>query len=187
MASRNPAPMSARREISVRELRENFFPPFRAVVERTAIGAVMPSYNEIDGVPSHANRWLLHDVLRGEWGFDGIVVERLWRGRGARPTSTMSRPTATRRRGLRWRLASIACCPTASPIAALADQVRKAGRSAEAAIDTRRRAPAHLQVPRRPVRESLRRCRARREDHRQRRGPRAGARGGAQEPVPAEQ
>ncbi|UIJ44376.1 glycoside hydrolase family 3 C-terminal domain-containing protein [Sphingomonas cannabina] len=60
-------------QISERELRENFFPPFRAVVERTAIAAVMPSYNEIDGVPSHANRWLLHDVLRGEWGFDGIV------------------------------------------------------------------------------------------------------------------
>lgn len=60
--------------ISERELRENFFPPFRAVVSRTGIGAVMPSYNEIDGVPSHANRWLLTDVLRGEWGFDGLIV-----------------------------------------------------------------------------------------------------------------
>ncbi|GGO91013.1 glycoside hydrolase family 3 N-terminal domain-containing protein [Stakelama pacifica] len=61
-------------EISERELRENFFPPFREVVERTSIGAVMPSYNEIDGIPSHANKWLLHDVLRGEWGFDGVIV-----------------------------------------------------------------------------------------------------------------
>jgi len=60
--------------ISERELRENFFPPFRAVVSRTGIEAVMPSYNEIDGVPSHANRWLLHDVLRGEWKFEGIIV-----------------------------------------------------------------------------------------------------------------
>ncbi|OHT18501.1 glycoside hydrolase family 3 N-terminal domain-containing protein [Edaphosphingomonas haloaromaticamans] len=60
--------------ISERELRENFFPPFRAVVGRTRIEAVMPSYNEIDGVPSHANRWLLQDVLRGEWKFGGIVV-----------------------------------------------------------------------------------------------------------------
>ena len=34
----------------------------------------MPSYNEIDGVPSHANRWLLRDVLRHEWGFQGFVV-----------------------------------------------------------------------------------------------------------------
>lgn len=34
----------------------------------------MASYNEVDGVPSHANRWLLDDVLRGEWGFDGAVI-----------------------------------------------------------------------------------------------------------------
>lgn len=60
--------------IAERELRENFFPPFRAVVRRTGIAAVMPSYNEIDGVPSHMNRWLLGDVLRGEWGFDGAIV-----------------------------------------------------------------------------------------------------------------
>ena len=60
--------------VSERELRENFFPPFRAVVKRTGIAAVMPSYNEIDGVPSHQNRWLLGDILRGEWHFDGAVV-----------------------------------------------------------------------------------------------------------------
>lgn len=60
--------------IAERELRENFFPPFREVVRRTSVGAVMPSYNEIDGVPSHANVWLLGTVLRGEWGFDGIVA-----------------------------------------------------------------------------------------------------------------
>ena len=36
--------------------------------------SVMASYNEIDGVPSHASRWLLTDVLRGEWAFDGTVV-----------------------------------------------------------------------------------------------------------------
>src|SRR3546814_3987988 len=34
----------------------------------------MPSYNEIDGVPSHANKWLLTDVLRGEWGFRGAIT-----------------------------------------------------------------------------------------------------------------
>lgn len=60
--------------IGERELRESFFPPFREVVRRTNIAAVMPSYNEIDGVPSHGNRWLLHDVLRGEWKFRGAVV-----------------------------------------------------------------------------------------------------------------
>ncbi|HSJ78433.1 MAG TPA: glycoside hydrolase family 3 N-terminal domain-containing protein [Erythrobacter sp.] len=61
-------------QLSERELRENFFPPFREVVRRTSIGAVMPSYNEIDGVPSHGNTWLLGEVLRGEWGFDGIIA-----------------------------------------------------------------------------------------------------------------
>lgn len=60
--------------ISERVLREAFFPPFEQIVRRTPIRAVMASYNEIDGVPSHANRWLLTDVLRGEWGFKGAVV-----------------------------------------------------------------------------------------------------------------
>ena len=63
-----PAPYSER------TLRENFFPPFEKVIERTGVEAVMPSYNEIDGVPSHANVWLLQKVLRGEWKFDGVVV-----------------------------------------------------------------------------------------------------------------
>jgi beta-glucosidase len=60
--------------ISVRTLRENFFPPFEEIVRQTNIRAVMPSYNEIDGIPSHGSRWLLHDVLRGEWGFKGMIV-----------------------------------------------------------------------------------------------------------------
>lgn len=59
---------------SERVLREVFFPPFEQAVKRTQVRAVMASYNEIDGVPSHANRWLLHDVLRGEWQYKGAVV-----------------------------------------------------------------------------------------------------------------
>jgi beta-glucosidase len=61
-------------EISERTLREVFFPPFQKIVRETQVGAVMPSYNEIDGVPSHANRWLLSTILRGEWGFKGVTV-----------------------------------------------------------------------------------------------------------------
>ena len=61
-------------QISERTLREMFFPPFHEVVTRTKIGAVMASYNEIDGIPSHSNAWLLNDVLRGEWGYQGAVV-----------------------------------------------------------------------------------------------------------------
>jgi beta-glucosidase len=60
--------------ISERVLREVFFPPFQAAIERGNAQAVMPSYNEIDGLPSHANRWLLHDVLRGEMKFKGLVT-----------------------------------------------------------------------------------------------------------------
>ncbi len=61
-------------EISERILREDFFPPFETIVKETNIRAVMPSYNEIDGIPSHANKWLLTTILRGEWGFKGVTV-----------------------------------------------------------------------------------------------------------------
>lgn len=60
--------------VSERTLREFFFPPFERAVTELPVMSVMPSYNEIDGIPSHANRWLLHDVLRGEWGFKGVVL-----------------------------------------------------------------------------------------------------------------
>lgn len=61
-------------QISERILREVFFPPFEAAIKEANAASVMASYNEIDGVPSHGNSWLLNDVLRGEWGFDGAVV-----------------------------------------------------------------------------------------------------------------
>ena len=59
--------------IAERTLRENFFPPFERAVKELPVRSVMPSYNEIDGVPSHANRWLLTKVLREEWGYKGSV------------------------------------------------------------------------------------------------------------------
>ncbi len=60
--------------VSERLLRDVFLYPFREVVKKARVASVMASYNEIDGVPSHANRWLLRDVLRGEWQFQGYVV-----------------------------------------------------------------------------------------------------------------
>jgi beta-glucosidase len=60
--------------ISERTLREVFFPPFAAAIHSSHALNVMASYNEIDGIPSHANYWLLHDILRGEMGFTGAVV-----------------------------------------------------------------------------------------------------------------
>ena len=59
---------------SERTLREYFLPSFKAAVVEAGIMSVMPSYNEIDGVPSHANKWLLQKLLREEWGFKGTVV-----------------------------------------------------------------------------------------------------------------
>lgn len=59
---------------SERIIREVFLPPFKACVQETSALSVMASYNEIDGVPSHVNRWMLTDILRGEWGFNGYVV-----------------------------------------------------------------------------------------------------------------
>ena len=57
-----------------RLLRDEYLFPFEAAIAETPVMAVMPSYNEMDGVPSHKNRWLLDRVLRQEWGFNGIVV-----------------------------------------------------------------------------------------------------------------
>jgi beta-glucosidase len=57
-----------------RLLREVFLAPFKLAIKKGGAISVMASYNEIDGVPSHANKWLLCDVLRREWGFKGYVV-----------------------------------------------------------------------------------------------------------------
>ena len=57
-----------------RTLRDVFFPPFEVAVKQGHARSLMPSYNEIDGIPSHANGRMLRDVLRGEWGFDGTII-----------------------------------------------------------------------------------------------------------------
>ncbi|MEJ2051727.1 MAG: glycoside hydrolase family 3 N-terminal domain-containing protein, partial [Calditrichota bacterium] len=60
--------------VSERILRDVFLYPFKEVLDKANALCVMASYNEIDGIPSHANQWLLRDVLRKEWGFEGFVV-----------------------------------------------------------------------------------------------------------------
>lgn len=59
---------------SIRVLRDYHLPPFRMCIQKAKPVAVMPSYNEVDGVPSHANRWLIKEWLRKEMGFAGLVV-----------------------------------------------------------------------------------------------------------------
>ncbi len=59
--------------IGERELREIHLPPVKAACEAGTVG-VMAAYNEIDGIYCHANSWLLRKVLRGEFGFSGVVM-----------------------------------------------------------------------------------------------------------------
>ncbi len=60
-------------DMSMQRLREEYMPPYKACVDAGA-RAVMPAFNDINGVPCTVNSWLLRDVLRKEWGFDGLVV-----------------------------------------------------------------------------------------------------------------
>lgn len=60
-------------EVGERELRSIILPSFRAAVQEANIYSVMPAYNEMDGIPAHANDFLLNKVLRKEWGFKGYV------------------------------------------------------------------------------------------------------------------
>lgn len=59
-----------------RELRQSYLPPFKAAVKAGAL-SVMTAYSSIDGIPSTANHWLLNDLLRDEWNFEGFVVSDL--------------------------------------------------------------------------------------------------------------
>jgi beta-glucosidase len=59
---------------SLRVLRDYHMSPFKMCIDRVKPLALMPSYNEIDGLPSHANKWLIKDLLRNEWGYEGMIV-----------------------------------------------------------------------------------------------------------------
>jgi beta-glucosidase len=67
---RNTAPVA----LAERDFRTNHLYPFEVAVRQGHAHSVMASYNEWDGIPNHANPWLLTGVLRGEWGFDGYVM-----------------------------------------------------------------------------------------------------------------
>jgi beta-glucosidase len=114
-------------------LRNFFFPPFEAGVKEAHVGSLMPSYNEIDGVPSHANAWMLRDVLRREWGFDGTIVSD-W---GAIPElARRHHIAADESEAARLALAATVDVdlPDVAAYAHLADEVR-AGRVSPRAID----------------------------------------------------
>lgn len=60
-------------DMSKLRMYNEYLPPYKAAVDAGA-GSVMSSFNEIDGIPATGNKWLLTDLLRGEWGFSGLVV-----------------------------------------------------------------------------------------------------------------
>lgn len=60
-------------DMSLMRMYNEYLPPYRAAVDAGA-GSMMSSFNDVNGVPATANRWLLTDLLRDEWGFDGFVV-----------------------------------------------------------------------------------------------------------------
>lgn len=60
-------------DMSRHRMYNEYLPPYKAAVD-AGVGSVMASFNEIDGIPATANKWLLTDLLRKEWGFDGFVV-----------------------------------------------------------------------------------------------------------------
>nr|WP_242047162.1 glycoside hydrolase family 3 N-terminal domain-containing protein [Dysgonomonas sp. HGC4] len=62
--------------VGMRDLRENYLPPFQAAVKAGAL-SVMTAYNSIDGIPCTSYEYLLKDVLRKEWGFNGFTVSDL--------------------------------------------------------------------------------------------------------------
>jgi len=67
---RNHAPV----HVGPRELNDVFMLPFEMAVKLANAGSVMPAYHDVDGVPCHGDRKLLHETLREKWGFDGLIV-----------------------------------------------------------------------------------------------------------------
>lgn len=60
-------------ELSEREVRSYFLPPFQAAIEAGCM-TIMPGHNDVDGIPAHASKWLLTDVVKNEMGFDGFYI-----------------------------------------------------------------------------------------------------------------
>jgi beta-glucosidase len=61
-------------DVSIRRLHEIFLPPFRAAVEEAHVGSIMPAHHVLNGIPCHANQYILVEILRGTFGFDGHII-----------------------------------------------------------------------------------------------------------------
>jgi beta-glucosidase len=61
-------------DVSERMLHEIHLPPFKAAVEEARVGSIMPAHHSLNGIPCHANKFIMNDILRNTYGFDGLVV-----------------------------------------------------------------------------------------------------------------
>jgi beta-glucosidase len=124
---------------SERVIREYFLKPFETAVKDGHVQSVMASYNEIDGIPSHSNKHLLDDILRHEWGFDGVIVSDYF---GITDLVTLHHVVATNEEAGKMALeAGVEIeLPFEAAYPSLVDQVHQ-GRVSESSID---RAVAHL-------------------------------------------
>ena len=118
---------------SERVLREYFLKPFETAVKEGHVQSVMASYNEIDGIPSHSNKHLLDDILRHEWGFDGVLVSDYF---GIAELVRLHHVVGSLEAAARVALDSGVDVelPFVESFSSLADQVRQ-GKIAEARVD----------------------------------------------------
>jgi beta-glucosidase len=118
---------------SERVIREYFFKPFEAAVKQAHVDAVMPSYNEVDGIPSHSNKHFLQDILRQEWGFQGLITSDYF---GATELRTVHHIVATEEAGgkMAFDAGVDVELPFASAYPHLIDLVKQ-GQLSESAID----------------------------------------------------
>jgi beta-glucosidase len=118
---------------SERVVREYFLKPFEAAVTEGHIQTVMPSYNEVDGIPSHSNKPLLDGILRHEWGFQGIVVSDYF---GITELRTVHHIVAGNEMAAKYALdAGVDVeLPFVAGYPSLIDQIKQ-GKVAEAAVD----------------------------------------------------
>ncbi len=66
----NAAPM----DVSERTLREVYLPPYKAAIQEANVFTLMAAHNELNGIPCHADKWMMTDIMRDEYGFKGFIV-----------------------------------------------------------------------------------------------------------------
>ena len=99
-------------EISERDLRETYLPAFKDLVTKADVQEVMTAYNRFRGEPCGASSYLIDTILRGEWGYKGLITSDCWRSR----TSTSRAVTAILPTW--WRPLRLRCTPAWTPSAA---------------------------------------------------------------------